>query len=144
MSFSLQNEQSDSKKMAKTDTSSSTAMITDSIQIASSVAEESSSPLSTSKQKAHVSATEATQTFEAQPPEYVVFDKAMAIWLLSKKHRSYQQRAILRARLIEDLLDLSMTPLWALRQDYRPWPQYIEMSPGLIAMYKRHAFELAQ
>ena len=105
--------------------------------------EASSSNLVSQRGARHVSATEATQTAEVKPPEYVVNSKAMAIWLLSKKHRSYEQRATLRARLIDDLLKLSMAPLWTIRRDYLPRPQYVVMTPGLLALYKRHAMEVA-
>ena len=92
---------------------------------------------------ASASLTEETQTLDPDE-EYQVIPKAEQIWLLMKKHRSYQQRARLRGLLIRNLLENGMTPLWAIRRDHEPRPQYIQYSPSMIEMTKRHARELAQ
>ena len=101
----------------------------------------------TSKQKTgssyDVKMTEATQTSEPAP-EYVVNAKALQIWLLSKKHRSYQQRATMRAAHIQDLLEEAMTPIWCIRKDAEPRPQYIELTAPMLALTKRHAREIAE
>jgi len=94
---------------------------------------------------AQLDESEATQTpMDLAPDQFSVNPKAMDIWLLSKKHRSYEQRATLRARLIEDHLKHGTVPLWALRRDYEPRPQYIECTPEMLALTKRHAREVAQ
>ena len=88
-------------------------------------------------------ANEATQTTDGQPEENKVHEKALQIWLLSKNHRSYEQRATLRSRLIRNLLKEGLTPRWALRKDYEPRPQYVETTTAMLALIKCHAFEIA-
>lgn len=92
---------------------------------------------------APLDATEGTQTPLIVPPEVEIIPKATPIWLLSKKHRAYEQRADLRSRLIEDLLKHSMVPSWALRQDYVERPPYIECTPAMLELTQRHAREVA-
>ena len=92
----------------------------------------------------HRIATEATQTPDLRPDEVVILPQALPIWLLSKKHRSFEQRARLRARLLTSCLRTSITPRWALRKDQEPRPQYIENTAGMLTLMKRHAREVTE
>ena len=92
----------------------------------------------------HRIATESTQTFDHRPDDVVIHPKALPIWLLSKKHRSYEQRATLRARLMTSCLKTSITPRWALRKDQEPRPQYITNTPAMLLLQKRHALEITE
>ena len=87
--------------------------------------------------------TEQTQTQDPDD-EYKVIERAEQLWLLMKKHRSYEQRAKLRGLLIKNLLENDLTPIWAIRRDHEPRPQYIQYSPAMLALTKRHARELSQ
>ena len=87
--------------------------------------------------------TEKTQTQDPDD-EYKVIERAEQLWLLMKKHRSYEQRAKLRGLLIKNLLENDITPIWAIRRDHEPRPQYIQYSPAMLALTKRHARELSQ
>ena len=46
-----------------------------------------------------IATTEATQT--TNQDDFKVMDDALAIWILAKKHRVYEQRAVLRGRQIK-------------------------------------------
>ena len=79
---------------------------------------------------------EGTQTSIQET--YVIRPEAAKVWLIAKKHRTYEQRARLRAAHIQASLKASKTPMWALRRDYNPKPPYLEFTAGMDALQRRH------
>lgn len=88
--------------------------------------------------------SEGTQTSETKKDEYMVQRDALDIWHLEKKHRTYEQRARLRALYLKSLLNQGMGPAWCIRRDNIQRPSFVEPTDEMAALTRRLSREVAE
>ena len=75
--------------------------------------------------------------------QYEVLKSAAPIWHLALQHKTYEQRANMRATALKDKIDNNSPPLWCF--GIEKMPEYLNpISEELFDMMQRHAMEIAE